>query len=498
MEASSRLGCLQASILRKLRLKKSYKTTGAPDVAFGLNPESGTMMTKLSWVVGVASILLFEMAYKIVHINNAVHIFMARSSSGKPSKNLTSQDPSLIYADVDMCAVFDQIDLSLETLDGRINLGYIPRTKQKNPENFVEKLCGDAFDLYYADRKRNVSSASDRFRQKARPIVLGTDQCEAMRKAHGPNLRIAIAGMFNTGTNAFVRNLQANIGIPGHENDDMTNSSNATKLLSYEINQNGINYEVPWWKHHPNIVNTSWARYRDPVQHSHVLPVVMVRDPLNWMLSTCKSQYDLSWRDDSISKKQRRLSMFLPRDVSKQVTEKKVRYNCPKMGYLDGATNQTTTTPIRFDMHQVLQGNSTTTYMQVMQRNGKPLTKIHQRPKTVRHYESFLHLWNDFYRQYYDADFPRLIVRFEDCMYLFPQVLKEIQHCVNGYSKTNTTEQKLDNGKDHGGRSNLWSALRKNSDPEGRLQKISSHSEFDYARNVLDSTMMEAFNYQMP
>jgi hypothetical protein len=409
---------------------------------------------------------------------------MITSSSSFSEDSTLSPTIGLMDMKIDMCKVFHQVDLSSDSLQGKKNLKEIPIRMQKNLVPFMDNLCQEAFDLYYADA--SSTSALEGFRHRARPIVLGTEGCESMRIKYGPKLRIAIAGMFNTGTNAIARNLQANIGIPGHENDTDTPSSELS-MYAHEVNRNGVDDEVPWWKHHPDILNTSFPLHRDPSIHSHILPIVMVRDPLNWMRSTCISRYDLSWPATPPSE----------RSVGHRQLNRKVhKKTCPKTGFLDRKTNQTIITPVYFNLRETLNGTDID-HRRTIMRRGK-ITKIFRRRRRMLHFESILHVWNQFYQQYLTADFPRLMVRFEDSMYLFPQVLDEIQQCVYGYSKSNITEQYFRKAKSHGSRSNLWSALRKNSDTNLRLQSLSSLSEKQYARSVLDSKLMEVFHYKMP
>jgi hypothetical protein len=455
------------------------------------------MMKRLSLSGTLFSFFICGMLWNVVHYQKSLSSLTISTTSWLSSVNMSNSSSFAAKTpNNDMCKIFDEIDLSLDSEEGKINLRYVPYNMQEDPSPFVENLCQDAFDLYYAGGEdgNSLTLASKEFRHKVRPLILGTEHCQAMRDINGPNLRIAIAGMFNTGTNAFVRNLQANIGIPGHENEAISKSSEAS-LNDYEINQNGIDYQVPWWKHHPDITNSSFPLHRDPSNHSHILPIVLVRDPLNWMQSTCRSRYDLSWHQDSTIR--RRLGYRRPHVTKNRKSTIKISAAvCPKAGFLDPSNNQTVTSPVRFNLHEILL--ESTTFTQTVERNGKNLTKLMKRQPKIRQYESLYHLWNEFYIQYYTADFPRLVVRFEDTMYLFPQVLEEIRQCVNGYRKANTTEQNLKNGKSHGGHSNLWTALRKNSDANVRLQTVSSPSEMEYARFVLDSSMMKDFHYVMP
>lgn len=47
-----------------------------------------------------------------------------------------------------------------------------------------------------------------------------------------------------------------------------------------------------------------------------------------------------------------------------------------------------------------------------------------------RTFDSLAHVWNQWYKEYVEADFPRLIVRFEDLIFHTEEVLHEIHDCA--------------------------------------------------------------------
>ena len=47
-----------------------------------------------------------------------------------------------------------------------------------------------------------------------------------------------------------------------------------------------------------------------------------------------------------------------------------------------------------------------------------------------RTWESLASVWTEWYREYYDADFPRLMIRFEDLLFHTPEVLDQIRECA--------------------------------------------------------------------
>merc|ERR1712136_288309 len=91
------------------------------------------------------------------------------------------------------------------------------------------------------------------------PVIYGLDSCHRYRRKVPANRRtIAIAGMPNTGTNAMYKMLK-NCNV------------------SYR-------WQVPWKKHLPY---HSSAEY----DAKDLLPVVLIKDPLEWLASTCRKQY---------------------------------------------------------------------------------------------------------------------------------------------------------------------------------------------------------------
>jgi hypothetical protein len=109
------------------------------------------------------------------------------------------------------------------------------------------------------------------------PVVYGLDTCEQYRALLSANANngtaveplVRVAGMFNTGTNAFQHSLNINI----------------KRLRSKD------DYAVPWGKHVE--AKHKWVNTQFPSKtesKKHVLPVVLVRDPFRWMQSMVRTQ----------------------------------------------------------------------------------------------------------------------------------------------------------------------------------------------------------------
>lgn len=313
-------------------------------------------------------------------------------------------------------------------------LSFLRQNETKNSlDEDVEEISELITDLYYP--------VGDE------PVVIGMERCAEFRRQFGPNRTIGMAGLFNSGTNALLHSLQANIGIPGNNISDWGDFFGAYKEL------NGIQFQVPWWKHNPQIGNWSCCgRHccgRHQMKHRHILPVVVVRDPISWRHSMCTAPYNMYW-DGSRSRGN--------------------LGNCPVMNH--AANGSIVSPPVYFHI--------------------KPV----QRPKTVE-YTSLVQVWNEFYGSYVDATYPRLIVRQEDVLLQMPKVVEKIRKCIGGYSKHESFRTLQAPVKTHGnsGPSDLSSQIRRIAK---RPVSNMSRAEVLYTRSNLSPMLMDLFQYKIP
>jgi hypothetical protein len=281
------------------------------------------------------------------------------------------------------------------------------------------------------------------YSQTTGPVILGKEGCANFRKQFGRNATVGIAGMFNSGTNAALRNIQRNIGIPGN------NASVWGKRDDAYHDLNGILFQVPWWKH-----NSDLAVDRNPEADAHILPIVVVRDPFTWRNSMCKASYVTSWEG--------------------------MHTSSPKFWHEKRTDNTSTihTSEIRVNL------------------------KWAPHKRTLK-YESLMELWNAFYGSYLNATFPRLLVRMEDIILYLPQVIEEVRECVGAYSKHDKVEVYTALSKSHGKRTQqerdngLLSNIVKLADANRRIADLSD-LELEYSQSKLDPELMKLFQYQMP
>jgi hypothetical protein len=121
-----------------------------------------------------------------------------------------------------------------------------------------------------------------------------------------------------------------------------------------------------------------------------------------------------------------------------------------------------------------------------------PIRVIFSQNSTV-HWDSLVHLWNDWYRQYLTADFPRLMVRFEDLLFQPDEVLQTIADCV-GTELRDPLLFNTDSSKAHGSGTDLVHALIKYGSGDGRISNMTVE-DLEYADRILDKDLVRIFDY---
>lgn len=266
------------------------------------------------------------------------------------------------------------------------------------------------------------------------PVVLGMETCQAYRDLVPPERRIvAPAGLFNTGTNALFINLSNNI--------------RSIHTL----------WQVPWGKHRPAAVRGQHAASTmEAVNQTDVLPVVIVRDPLTWMHSMCKTPYAAHWKR--------------PRRCPNLVIDNHDRLSLPNMAlyeYFDPKYNVSTFA-----------------------------VKVFYDDENKPYWHSLVDLWNDWYRAYYNATYPRLLVRYEDLLWNSKEVMQHIAQCL-GTRVQRDFHYQVNTAKDHGSGSGLIAAIAKTGDVKKRNTGFTTR-DLTYIREELDRELMEQLAYMYP
>lgn len=293
---------------------------------------------------------------------------------------------------------------------------------------------------------------------KSGPRILGLAQCEHFRSNGGKAL--GIAGMFDSGTNLAALYLDNNCVLPDQ------GDGRAVDIL----------WQVPWGKHvvaemrkdhHMATAATAAAggatvmrssgstgisTLKDyVVDHAAVMPIVMIRDPYFWMQSMCRHHYGAQWFHSK-----EHCPNLVPNHVDYKL------YHFPK---------GTIPVHIKYDFG-------------------------------VRKWDSLAHLWSSWYQQYYkDADYPRLVVRFEDFIFYPKQVTQQICACAGGTIRDNQSftyqveSAKL--GPGHGTARTSWvsAMVRYGSSGHDRFKGM-TQEDLQLADETFDLEMMQALSYQ--
>ena len=313
-------------------------------------------------------------------------------------------------------------------------------------------------DLYYSGNGRNSTHPT--------PVVYGMETCAQYRQTVALKDRfLAVAGLFNTGTNAMTWTLDHNIHLPGYHHS--------------------TRWQVPWGKH--RLATVKWTHTAPDgmgkFNKTNVLPIVIIKDPFYWLQSMCKSPYEASWKHHDAH-----CPNLVPNDYDQ------AHFFRSSKGHIH-PHNQNASIPIRIEFDS----NSSVTW------------------------PSLIHLWNDWYQLYLQQlpdKAPRLMVRFEDTLFAPREVLQHIAQCVLGpaedivkhaetshlgwarhtaalFNDSAPLRQQTSTSKDHGSQTDLVHALIKYGSGRGRLSNMTS-ADLQFARQTLDTELMRLFQYQLP
>jgi hypothetical protein len=276
------------------------------------------------------------------------------------------------------------------------------------------------------------------------------ETCEAFQQQRGDAADhfVGTAGTFNSGTN-----LMSELMI---HNCQMT-----ARMKKYGKVNKGIRWQVPWGKHTPvgnDEYRLSHVTEKDKgVDPNNILPAVTIRDPYVWMQSMCRIHYKAFWAHDNKSEN-RHCPNLVPTEMDRRLF--------PFLRDKDHV-------PVRVKY-----------------------------PEFVQQHDSLVGFWNDWYNDYMNASFPRLIVRFEDLVFHAKDVVTQVCHCAGGEMKKKKFTYIVDSAKKgdaaHGpqeARTSLVDAMIRYGKDTGRL-KYMTKDDLQYAREHLDPKLMEFFNYQ--
>jgi hypothetical protein len=291
----------------------------------------------------------------------------------------------------------------------------------------------------------------------AEPKIIGLETCAKFRETvPAEDMYIAPAGIFNTGTNLLANNLAQFCKLPKREavttHDKTPGHGRKWKA--------GTMFQVPWGKHTPaslRLKHNAQLGSKDVIQ-THVLPVVIVKDPYHWMVSMCRHSYQANWYH----------------------TEQ----HCPNL------------VPNRFDFgNRGITPNSGPINVNVRYTDDR---------SRISHHKGLTGLWNDWYAEYEEAgdEFPRLMIRYEDLLFHQKEVMTHICDCAGGELKNQHRMQLKDTSAKgnygvHTGSSGLLSAIQRYGRAVQRVDGMTIDDK-KYAEKALNPEFMKMFGYSYP
>lgn len=225
-----------------------------------------------------------------------------------------------------------------------------------------------------------------------------------------------------------------------------------TNALKNAMMQNLISikvpYQIPWGKHRTadkRFINV--APRLHGMNQSAVLPIVILRDPYSWMQSMCRHPYATKWLH---------------------------RGRCPNL----------VPQPQDFQQFRLLPKHAATFNV----------TIIFNKTVDVQHWDSLVDLWSSWYRQYWEASFPRVMIRFEDLLLHSDDLMSILADCLGTKTKLQHRIQTA-SSKYHGSHTDFLAALVKTGNPSLRRKSLLP-ADLEYARKALDPELMQLFQYQ--
>lgn len=199
-----------------------------------------------------------------------------------------------------------------------------------------------------------------------------------------------------------------------------------------------------------------------------VFPAVTIRSPAVWAASMCRHSYEMNW------------THIHPTD--KDGNGKHLPQHCPNFvpNEIDIGLNETL-------------------------KDAKSVPVSIQYAEFIRTHDSLLHHWNDYYRAYYDAPFPRAIVRYEDLIFFPKQVTEAVCTCAGGTLQNKGQHfqyvvESAKKGAAHGSEKTgyLNAIIRYGNDMGQWEQGGMTDADRTFATEHLDRQLIKLFGYKFP
>ena len=288
-----------------------------------------------------------------------------------------------------------------------------------------------------------------------KPYIHGLERCQAYRDAVDPEFRLmGPAGLFNSATNLASQLLRANC---------VNNARLKTRKYKRPAEAPmGVKIQAPWGKHNP----VSWRLHHEAkvggagTNQEDFLPIVMIKDPLTWMASMCRHSYEAKWR-------------HYPE-------------HCPNL-----VAN-------KFDKGKEL-GDIIPVFVKFATKHigDEPLPD--PKNKTFVGYDSLVELWNRWYTEWMAADFPRLMVRFEDLLFHAEVTITQICDCAGGTMRPRfryVEDSAKGASGPHAGSAGFLASLVNYGNSTKRMKDIlTDEADYEFAKENLDEKLMKDFGY---
>ena len=331
----------------------------------------------------------------------------------------------------------------------------------------LEILTQAGYDLEDGDLDQETLDGLPTWTQVLRlygsePKIYGLEKCEDFRNSVEPTTRFfGMSGTFNTGTNLIADLMRFNCQI--------------TERMEFAGHESkGVRWQVPWGKHYMARYRTSGhtTKTDKDVPIEHILPLVTIRDPYFWMQSMCRHRYTAMWPH--------------------------TKAHCPNL------------IPTKAEIHrlpmlrQLYGGHDGNEHVEQL----VPVD-VHYSKDLIHHHLSFPHWYSEWYNDYYKANYPRIMVRFEDLLFHGEEVTRKMCECGGGVPRpdngrsglfTHVSESSKKGKTAHGDpkeRTNLVGALMKYGTSNHRADSMTAE-DLDAARRHLDPELMKAFAYSHP
>jgi len=276
--------------------------------------------------------------------------------------------------------------------------------------------------------------------------IYGLETCETFRNHSEPAEHfIGTAGNFNSGTNLLSELLIHNCRM-------------TDRMKKYGSVNKGVRWQVPWGKHSPPLDEEFRKNHKTKpgdkdIEAHNVMPIVTIRDPYVWMQSMCRHQYGAYWPSET--------------------------GHCPNL---------------------IPDSRDTKEEPWLKYKESVPIDV--QYSEFNRQHESLVHFWNEWYSEYLQAPFPRVIVRFEDLIFHAKSVITTVCQCAGGTMQPKfsyiTNSAKKGTPGAHGSRQDRTSfvdAIIRYGKDTSRLDGFTT-DDIEFARSHLNLHLMDLFAYQ--